>query len=61
MSDTEENKKIGYVLYEVLKQKDKSNLAETIYQSLHYNIRAQLDNTKKVIDEDNNKLKKKTQ
>jgi ATP-dependent Lon protease len=58
MSDTEENKKIGYVLYEVLKQKDKSNLAETIYQSLHYNIRAQLDNTKKVIDEDNNKLKK---
>lgn len=58
LSDNKDNMKIGYILYEVLKQKDSDNLSESIYQSLHYNIRAKLDNTKKVFEEDNKKLSK---
>lgn len=58
LSDNKDNMKIGYILYEVLKQKDSDNLAESIYQSLHYNVRAKLDNTKKVFEEDEKKLSK---
>ena len=54
LMSTENNKKLAFVLYDILKSKDKKNLSVEIYNSLHYSIREQLDLSKNkvLIDED---------
>jgi len=57
MSDIE-NQKLGYILYDVLKTKDKKGIAGEIYNSLHYSLRALLDNAEKKVQEEEEKLSK---
>ena len=54
----EDDQKLAYVLYDVLKSGKKTKEANEIYESLHYSIRELLDNSKKLIDEDDEKLEK---
>ena len=52
MSDIE-NQKLGYILYDVLKTKDKKGIAGEIYNSLHYSLKILLDQAEeKVVDEE---------
>ena len=39
----ENKEKLAYVLFDIFKSKDKKNLADEIYYSLHYNIRELID------------------
>lgn len=39
----DEDKRIGYILFDIFKSKDKKNIATEIYNSLHYTIRKKLD------------------
>jgi len=39
----EEDHKIGYILFDIFKSKDKKNIATEIYNALHYTIRKKLD------------------
>tara|TARA_B110000977_G_C11085674_1_gene494596 strand:+ start:129 stop:3362 length:3234 start_codon:yes stop_codon:yes gene_type:complete len=57
MSDIE-NQKLGYILYDILKTKDKRGIAGKIYNSLHYSLRGLLDNAEKKVQEDEEKLSK---
>ena len=57
MSDIE-NQKLGYILYDVLKTKDKKGVAVEIYNSLHYSLRALLDSAEKKVQEEEEKLSK---
>ena len=53
LMSNEENQKVGYILYDVLKTKDKKGIAGEIYNSLHYSLRTLLDSAEtKVIDEE---------
>ena len=60
MSD-DENKKLGFILFDVLQTKDDSGLANEIYSSLHYTIREELDKARIDIKETETKLKKLTE
>ena len=57
MSD-EENQKLAFILFDVLKSKDKKGISDEIYLSLHYSIRCLLDKAKKDVAEDEEKLSK---
>lgn len=54
----EDDQKLAYVLYDVLKGGKKSKEATEVYESLHYSIRELLDNSRKLIEEDDAKLEK---
>jgi ATP-dependent Lon protease len=56
LMSTEENKKLAFVLYDILKSKDKKNISVEIYNSLHYSIREQLDLSKNKVLEDEDKI-----
>merc|ERR1711871_564313 len=60
LMSNEEDQKLAYVLYDVLKSKDKKNVAGEIYESLHYSIRELLESSQKMIEEDETKLEKLT-
>merc|ERR1711871_644798 len=60
LMSNEEDQKLAYVLYDVLKSKDKKNIAGEIYESLHYSIRELLESSQKMIEEDETKLEKLT-
>jgi len=53
-----ENQKLGYILYDILKTKDKKGIAGEIYNSLHYSLRGLLDNAEKKVQEEEEKLSK---
>jgi ATP-dependent Lon protease len=48
----DEDSKLGCILFDIFKTKDKKNMATEIYDSLHYNIKQKLDLTKVLIEED---------
>ena len=54
----EDDQKLAYILYDVLKNGKHAKESTQIYESLHYSIRELLDNSKKLIDDDDNKLEK---
>jgi ATP-dependent Lon protease len=58
LMSNEDDQKLAYVLYDVLKSKDKKNIAGEIYESLHYSIRELLESSQKMIEEDETKLEK---
>jgi len=60
LMSNEEDQKLAYVLYDVLKSKDKKNIAGEIYESLHYSIRELLESSQKMIEDDESKLEKLT-
>jgi ATP-dependent Lon protease len=56
-----ENKKLAYVLFDILQTKDQSNMAEEIYMGLHHSIRDELDVAKIEFKETEKQLKKLTE
>ena len=54
----EDDQRLAYVLYDVLKSKDKKNQANEIYESLHYSIRELLESSEQLVTEDEEKLQK---
>ncbi len=58
LMSNEDDQKLAYVLYDVLKSKDKKNIAGEIYESLHYSIRELLESSQKMVEEDETKLEK---
>jgi ATP-dependent Lon protease len=58
LMSNEDDMKLAYVLYDVLKSKDKKNIAGEIYESLHYSIRELLESSQKLVEEDEDKLDK---
>lgn len=58
LMSNEDDMKLAYVLYDVLKSKDKKNVAGEIYESLHYSIRELLESSQKMIEKDEEKLEK---
>jgi ATP-dependent Lon protease len=58
LMSNEDDQKLAYVLYDVLKSKDKKNIAGEIYESLHYSIRELLESSQKLVEEDEDKLDK---
>jgi len=58
LMSNEDDQKLAYVLYDVLKSKDKKNIAGEIYESLHYSIRELLESSQKLVEEDEEKLEK---
>jgi ATP-dependent Lon protease len=60
MSD-EENKKLGFILFDVLQTKEDRGLANEIYTSLHYSIREELEECRIEMKETESKLKKLTE
>ena len=56
-----ENKKLAYVLFDILQSKDQSNMAEEIYMGLHHSIRDELDFAKIEFKETEKQLKKLTE
>ena len=51
LGSTQDNK-IGYLLYDILKMKDKTLIYEDIYNSLHISLKVKLDNTETNIMEE---------
>ena len=51
-----ENKKLAYVLFDILQTKDQANTAEEIYLGLHHSIRDELDGAKLDFKESEKKL-----
>merc|ERR1711871_1920676 len=56
-----DNKKLAYVLFDILQTKDQSNMAEEIYLGLHHSIRDELDTAKIDFKESEKSLKKLTE
>jgi ATP-dependent Lon protease len=50
--------KLGYLLYDVLKIKDKSDIVSDIYNSLHSILKIKLDNTEKLFKEEDTTMLK---
>jgi hypothetical protein len=48
--------KLGYILYDVLRMKDKSDISTDIYNSLHSVLKVKLDNTEELIKDEEEKL-----
>jgi len=53
---TDNNKKLAFVLYDILKSKDKKGISLEIYNSLHYSIRELLDISKNKVLEEEDKI-----
>ena len=60
LMSNEDDQKLAYVLYDVLKSKDKKNVSGEIYESLHYSIRELLESSQKMVEEDEASLEKLT-
>ena len=58
LMSNEDDQKLAYVLFDVLKSKDKKNISGEIYESLHYSIRELLEVSQKLVEEDEAKLEK---
>ena len=58
LMSNEDDQRLAYVLYDVLKSKDKKNQANEIYESLHYSIRELLESSEQLVTEDEEKLQK---
>jgi ATP-dependent Lon protease len=56
-----ENKKLAYVLFDILQTKDQANIAEEIYLGLHHSIRDELDAAKLDFKESEKKIRKLTE
>jgi hypothetical protein len=56
LMSNEDDQKLGYILFDIFKSKDKKNVANEIYSSLHYSIRELLDLTKSNTDKEDNKF-----
>lgn len=52
--------KLGYLLYDILKIKDKSDIVSDIYNSLHSILKSKLDNTEKIFREEDISMLKGT-
>lgn len=55
-----DDKKYGYLLYESLKIKNRTGIANEIYDSLHYKIKEQLTISEKVMKDEQRKIEKIT-
>lgn len=55
---SEDDQKLAYVLYDVLKSKDKKNISSEIYESLHYSIRELLGKAEKLVEDEDTRLEK---
>ena len=60
LMSNEDDMKLAYILYDILKSKDKKNIAIEIYESLHYSIRELLDSSQKIVEDDEAMLDKLT-
>ena len=60
LMSNEDDQKLAYVLFDVLKSKDKKNVSGEIYESLHYSIRELLEDSQKMVEEDEAKMEKLT-
>ena len=58
LMSNEDDQKLAYVLFDVLKSKDKKNITGEIYESLHYSIRELLESSQKMVEEDEAKMEK---
>jgi len=58
LSSDDNNRKIACVLFDILKNKDKNNLANELYNSLHSTIRDILDTSKKQMEKEENEILK---
>lgn len=58
LMSNEDDQKLAYILYDILKIKDKQNIANEIYDSLHYSIRELLNKSEKIVEEDEERLDK---
>jgi ATP-dependent Lon protease len=51
LMNSEEDQKIAYILFDVLKSKDKKGISNEIYQSLNHHLRILLDNAKTMVQD----------
>lgn len=58
LMSNEDDKKLAYVLFDVFRSKDKKDVANEVYQSLHYSIRELLDISKAKVEKEENDLNK---
>ena len=58
LMSNDDDQKLAYVLFDVLKSKDKKNVSTEIYESLHYSIRELLENSQKMVEDDEAKMEK---
>ena len=58
LMSNEDDQKVACILFDIFKTKDKRNIANEIYYSLHYSIRELLDIAKINLDKDDVKLSK---
>jgi len=56
LMSNDNNKKLAFVLYDILKSKDKKGISIEIYNSLHYSIREKLDISKNKVLEEEDKI-----
>lgn len=61
LMSNEDDQKMACVLFDIFKSKDKKNIAEEIYLSLHFSVRSKLELVKKKLNEDNERLTKLTE
>ena len=61
LMSNEDDRRLGAVLYDVFKSKDKKNISTEIYLSLHYTIRELLDTSITVIEKEESNLNKITE
>jgi len=57
----EDDQKLAHVLFDIFKSKDKKNVANEIYNSLHYSIRELLDISKELNEKEETKFSKITE
>lgn len=55
---TDTDNKLAYVLYDILKMKDKKGIAQEVLHSLHYSHKDKLNNAEIILDKDEKKLLK---
>jgi len=60
LMSNDDDKKLAYVLFDVFRSKDKKDVANEVYQSLHYSIRELLDISKAKVEKEENDLTKLT-
>jgi len=58
LMSNEDDKKLAYVLFDIFRSKDKKDIANEVYQSLHYSIRELLDMSKAKVEKEEHELNK---
>jgi ATP-dependent Lon protease len=51
LMNSEEDQKIAFILFDVLKSKDKKGISNEIYQSLNHHLRVLLDNARNIVQD----------